>query len=199
MVIKSITKPIIYKIVFMGDSGVGKSSIATRIACDTFSTFTDATIGASFFGKIIEKNEQLYKFNIWDTAGQEKYSSLVPLYYRNCDAALIVYDITNLESYKKAIARIKELRENSSVSSIIIIGNKSDLDKERMVTSREAKSYCDENDLLFMETSAKNNINIYEILVTLIDKLPCPIKENIKLLQDFPMTDSYRLFNFNCC
>ena len=197
MVFNSISKPIIYKIVFMGDSGVGKSSIATRIACDTFSAFTDATIGASFFAKMIEKNEQLYKFNIWDTAGQEKYSCLVPLYYRNCDAAIIVYDITNKTSYKKAIDSISELRKNSSVSSIIIIGNKCDLDKERMVTTKEAQQYCNENDMLFLETSAKNNININEILYTLIEKLPSPAISNDIILPSVPITDSYHILN--CC
>ncbi len=194
--IKSITKPIIYKIVFMGDSGVGKSSIATRIACDTFTAFTDATIGASFFGKIIEKDNQIYKFNIWDTAGQEKYSCLVPLYYRNCDAALIVYDITNRNSFQKAISSISELRKNSSVSAIIILGNKSDLDNKRTVTTKEANDYCEENNILFMETSAKNNINIQEILSNLVDKLPIPDKD-INTLPSVPMTDSYKILN--CC
>lgn len=196
MVITSILKPIIYKLVFMGDSGVGKSSIATRIACDTFTAFTDATIGASFFAKIIEKNNQVYKFNIWDTAGQEKYSCLVPLYYRNCDAAIIVYDITNRNSFKKVISSIKELRTNSTVSSILIIGNKSDLHKERVVTTKEAIEFCDNHDVLFMETSAKNNINIKEILLTLVNKLPKPDEKN-NTLPSVPIIDSYRIFG--CC
>lgn len=197
MVLKSITKPIIYKLVFMGDSGVGKSSIATRIACDTFSELTDATIGASFFAKIIEKDKQIYKFNIWDTAGQEKYSCLVPMYYRNCDAALIVYDITNRNSYKKAISSISELRKNSSVSAIIIIGNKCDLHEKRTVTTTEATDYCNENDVLFMETSAKNNININDILHTLIEKLPIHDVSDKPNLPVIPLTDSYRIFS--CC
>lgn len=196
MAITSILKPIVYKLVFMGDSGVGKSSIATRIACDTFTAFTDATIGASFFAKIIEKNNQVYKFNIWDTAGQEKYSCLVPLYYRNCDASIIVYDITNRNSFKKVISSIKELRTNSTVSSILIIGNKSDLHKERVVTTKEAIEFCDNHDVLFMETSAKNNINIKEILLTLVNKLPKPDEKN-NTLPSVPIIDSYRIFG--CC
>ena len=190
------SKLITYKIVFMGDSGVGKSSLATRIACDTFSTYTDATIGASFFAKIIEHNNKRYKFNIWDTAGQEKYSCLVPLYYRNSDAALIVYDITNRETYKKAIYSIDELRKNSSVSAIIIIGNKSDLESQRRVTNKEAKEFCQTNDVIFLETSAKNNINTREILTSLVEKLPAPnVNCNGLPVIEVPSDSSY----FDCC
>lgn len=192
-----VKNSIIYKVVFMGDSGVGKSSIATRIACNTFTPYGDATIGASFFSKIIEKETQIYKFNIWDTAGQEKYSCLVPLYYRNCDAAIIVYDITNRNSFKKIISSIKELRQDSTVSAIFIIGNKSDLDKERMVTTKEAKDFCDYEDVSFMETSAKNNINICEILEKLIEKLPDPnTKEKATLPSVSPLESNSYL---NCC
>lgn len=189
-------KPIIYKIVFMGESGVGKSSLATRIACNKFETYTEATIGASYFGKIIEQDQKIYKFNIWDTAGQEKYSCLVPLYYRNSDGALIVYDITNRNSYRKAISSIDELRKKSSVSAIIIIGNKCDLNRERRVTTEEAKEYCDKNNVIFMETSAKDNINIKDILATLIKKLPPPIR-NINELPTVPIADNS--VNFHCC
>jgi len=189
-------KPIIYKIVFMGESGVGKSSLATRIACDKFNTFTEATIGASYFGKIIEQGQKIYKFNIWDTAGQEKYSCLVPLYYRNSDGALIVYDITNRNSYRKAISSIDELRKKSSVSAIIIIGNKCDLNRKRRVTTEEAKEYCDTNNVIFMETSAKDNINIKDILETLIEKLPSPIR-NINELPTVPAAENS--VYFHCC
>ena len=196
MTFTSSDKPITYKTVFMGDSGVGKSSLATRIACDTFSTYTDATIGASFFAKIIEHDNKRYKFNIWDTAGQEKYSCLVPLYYRNSDAALIVYDITNRETYKKAISSIDELRKNSSVSAIIIIGNKSDLESQRRVTNKEAKEFCQTNDVIFLETSAKNNINIREILTSLVEKLPAPnVNCNGLPVVEVPRDSSY----FDCC
>jgi len=192
-----VKKNIVYKLVFMGNSGVGKSSIATRIACGTFTEFTDATIGASFFAKIIEKDNQLYKFNIWDTAGQEKYSCLVPLYYRNCDAAIIVYDITNRNSFKKVISSIKDLRSNSTVSAILIIGNKSDLHKERVITTQEAINFSDYEDVLFMETSAKNNINIQEILEKLIKKLPKPDEKNDVELPSVPVIDSGHYLN--CC
>lgn len=196
MVLTSVTKPVIYKIVFMGDSGVGKSSIATRIATDTFSSCSDATIGASYFGKIIERDGQLYKFNIWDTAGQEKYSCLVPLYYRNCDAAIIVYDMTNRISYKNAIDRIPMLRNDSNVSVILLVGNKSDMEKTRMIATDEAKSYCEENDVLFDETSAKLNINVRELLHKIIDKMPPRKPEEKPNLPNIHFVDRYKL---SCC
>ena len=165
-------KPIIYKIVFMGDSGVGKSSIAERIVHDTFNIETEATIGASYFSKTIHKGEQSYNFNIWDTAGQEKYNCLVPLYYRNCDAAIIVYDITNRTSYKNALNRIPELRKNSTVETIMLIGNKTDLAYDRVITLEEATSDTEKNNVLFMETSAKISFKTREILENMLEHLP---------------------------
>ena len=110
--------------------------------------------------------------------------------------SIIVYDITNRNSFKKVISSIKELRTNSTVSSILIIGNKSDLHKERVVTTKEAIEFCNNEDVLFMETSAKNNINIKEILLTLVNKLPKPDEKN-NTLPSVPIIDSYRIFG--CC
>ena len=189
-------KPIVYKVVFMGDTGVGKSSLAVRIANDTFTAYTDATIGASYFCKILEKHGRTYKFNIWDTAGQEKYSCLVPLYYRNCDVALLVYDITNKHSYDKAISNIKELREKSEVEVIVLIGNKSDMFKERMVALQEATAFCRENNMLFMETSAKLGVNVLELLDIIIREMPEPKKQDKAEMPNLPLTQRYNMW---CC
>ncbi|MBM71935.1 MAG: hypothetical protein CL847_04040 [Crocinitomicaceae bacterium] len=194
---KDIEKPVQYKIVFIGDSGVGKSAIATRIACDIFKEFTEATIGASYFSKIITKNEKLHKFNIWDTAGQEKYNSLVPLYYRNCDMAIIVYDITHKKSYENALKRIPELQKEETVNMICLIGNKNDKNDERIITTNTAKKYCDENNIIFLETSAKSNNNIQEILHIAIDK----ISKFQPLQVQLPNTIELSSYNpvSNCC
>lgn len=190
------SKPIIYKVVFMGETGVGKSSLAVRIANDTFLAYSDATIGASYFCKVIEKYNKTYKFNIWDTAGQEKYSCLVPLYYRNCDVAFVVYDITNKSSYNKAIANINELRGNSDVEVIVLIGNKSDMFKERMITPNEASTFCRENNMIFMETSAKLGINVKELLDTIIKEMPQPTKSDKVELPILPISNKYNMW---CC
>ena len=96
-----------FKIVLMGESGVGKSSIALRMVSDTFNANTEATIGASFFSKNINTENECLHFKIWDTAGQEKYHCLVPMYYRGSDAALVVYDITDSSSYTLAKRHVK--------------------------------------------------------------------------------------------
>ena len=173
-----INKPIVYKLVFMGDSGVGKTCIATRISSNTFSPCTEATIGASYFSKIIYKENRRYNLNIWDTAGQEKYRCLVPLYYNNADAAIIVYDVTSPKSFNSAKEYVKELRDKTNVKVILFIGNKSDLLDERLVKYREARTYAEEEDLIFYETSAKLGINITEMLDKMIKKLPIPQKND---------------------
>lgn len=162
----------VYKLVFMGDSNVGKTAIATRIASNTFSPCSEATIGASFFSKIIEKNKKNHKFNIWDTAGQEKYKCLVPLYYRNSNAAFVVYDITNNQSYCSAKKNVDELKSKSKVAKIVLIGNKKDMCDQRMVLTHDARKYAEEEDLIFIETSAKLNVNIDNILHKLLEHLP---------------------------
>mgnify|MGYP006107815295 CR=1 FL=1 len=176
-------KPIVYKIVFMGDSGVGKTSVALRISCNTFVPNGEATIGASYCSKIIYKDDIQYNFNIWDTAGQEKYRCLVPLYYKNSDAAIIVYDITNKRSFENAKKNVLELRKNTELSVILFIGNKCDDAIRREVETKEASEYCEDAGLLYGETSAKLNINIKDLLQNILDKLPLPIiKEDITKL-----------------
>ena len=194
MNIRTSPKPIIYKLVFMGDSGVGKSSLANRIVSDTFLAGTEATIGASYFSKFIVKDGQQYNFNIWDTAGQEKYNCLVPLYYRNSDAAILVYDITNRKSYENAKKRIPELRDKSSVSTVMLIGNKADLG-ERQIETDEASEFAAEKDILHLETSAKTSLNIHGILETILDELPMPAPRS-NTMPLVPCTDTY---SSPCC
>jgi len=184
----SDNKTYTFKLVLMGESGVGKSSIALRMVSDTFNVNTEATIGASFFSKIINTEDESLHFKIWDTAGQEKYHCLVPMYYRGSDAALVVYDITDDTSYKQAKRHVKELKENSEVKVIALIGNKCDR-KDRIVSEMDAKIYANTQKLIYIETSAKLNINIINILNILSDKLPrieklTPMAPDVELFSD---------------
>jgi len=154
------------KLVLLGEANVGKSSIVVRFVKEKFQEDITNTIGAAFLTKtLILENSCSLKLEIWDTAGQERYHSLAPMYYRGTQIAVVVYDITNRKSFERAQQWVSELlqTEGSENMVIAIAGNKSDKEDEREVPTPEAQSYANEQKLLFMETSAKTNINIQEL------------------------------------
>jgi len=107
------------------------------------------------------------------TAGQERYHSLAPMYYRGAQAAIVVYDITVPETFGRAKSWVKELQRQASPNIVIaLVGNKLDLDQKRAVTTEDAQTYSDDNNLLFMETSAKSGVNVNEVFVAIAHKLP---------------------------
>merc|ERR1712137_1541121 len=116
------------KVVILGDSGVGKSSILLRFVTNDFHPNYESTIGASFMAKMMIHNDKAYKLQIWDTAGQEKYHCLAPLYYKDSTVAIVVYDVTNRESFKVVQNRVKEVQKFGSKDLVLaIVGNKIDL------------------------------------------------------------------------
>jgi len=163
-----------YKCVLLGETAVGKSSIAVRFVRDQFSEYQESTIGAAFLAQSItlDDNEEV-RFEIWDTAGQERYHSLAPMYYRGAKAALVVYDITDSKSFEKAKDWVQELKQQCGPNLIIaLVGNKCDLETEREVDRQNALTHANNNGLLHIETSAKSNINI-KPLFTEVAKLLC--------------------------
>ncbi|BFZ63119.1 GTP-binding protein of the rab/ypt [Saitoella coloradoensis] len=163
-----------FKLVLLGESAVGKSSLVLRFVKDQFEEFRESTIGAAFLTQTISLDDQTtIKFEIWDTAGQERYKSLAPMYYRNAQAAVVVYDITQPASLDKAKSWVKELQRQASDSIIIALaGNKADLNESRAVPTEEAAAYAKEAGLLFFETSAKSNENVSELFEAIARKLP---------------------------
>ncbi|KAJ1187751.1 hypothetical protein NDU88_004521 [Pleurodeles waltl] len=161
-----------FKLVVLGSSGVGKSSLVLRYVKDDFRDLP-ATVGCAFFTQLVCLNNTTIKFEIWDTAGQEKYHSVCHLYYRGANAALLVYDITSKETFFRAQLWLKELEREFAADEITIalIGNKTDLSEEREVTSEEAQNFADDNSVLFMETSAKNNHNVTEAFLAVAEEL----------------------------
>ncbi|CAF2532421.1 unnamed protein product [Rotaria sp. Silwood2] len=158
-----------FKMVLLGESAVGKSSLALRFAKGQYQDHAESTIGAAFLTHTLQiDSDTSLKVELWDTAGQERYHSLAPMYYRGAQAALVVYDITNSESLRRAKMWVKELRQvNASDMVIGLAGNKADLatGNKRQVDTREVADYAEENGLIFMETSAKRGDNVTEIFM----------------------------------
>lgn len=169
------TKPREVKVVLLGDSGVGKSSLVLRFVTNNFKPYSESTIGASFMSKMITVNSKPIKFQIWDTAGQEKYHSLAPMYYRGAAAAIVVYDITRASSFQTLRNWVEELRTKGPKDmAIALAGNKADLADQREVDSDKARLLAEEIGALFLETSAKDDKNVQDIFVQLSYRLPAP-------------------------
>lgn len=165
------------KLCLLGDSGVGKSSIVMRFVMDKYKEALESTIGASFMTKKLVVDGNTYLFQIWDTAGQEKYRALAPMYYRGASAAIIVYDVTRESSFPSVKDWISELRKNTSNPMILAIaGNKCDLDDVREVNKNDAKQFADDINAIFTETSAATAVNIQELFESIARHLP---KEDI--------------------
>ncbi|XP_045905696.1 ras-related protein Rab-5A-like isoform X2 [Micropterus dolomieu] len=123
-----------FKLVLLGESAVGKSSLVLRFVKGQFHEFQESTIGAAFLTQTVCLDDTTVKFEIWDTAGQERYHSLAPMYYRGAQAAIVVYDITNEESFARAKNWVKELQRQASPNIVIALsGNKADLANKRAV------------------------------------------------------------------
>eukprot|EP00474_Spongospora_subterranea_P008548 CRZ09006.1 hypothetical protein [Spongospora subterranea] len=161
------------KLVLLGDSSVGKSSLVLRFVRGQFFEYQESTIGAAFLTQTVVVQDCTVKFEIWDTAGQERYHSLAPMYYRGAAAAVVVYDITSEDSFKRAKKWIEELRQTGSADIVIALaGNKTDLEAQRQVSPEVAKEYADDQGIFFTETSAKTAENVNELFVMIARKLP---------------------------
>ncbi|KAG2378151.1 hypothetical protein C9374_008773 [Naegleria lovaniensis] len=169
-----------FKLVVLGESSVGKTSLVIRLDKNCFFQYQESTIGAAFSTQFITVGDRVIKFEVWDTAGQERYKSLAPMYYRGSECAIVVYDITNMESFHRAKYWVKELQRQSQTNMVIALaGNKVDLQEDkRQVDYSFAQSYAEDNGLIFMETSAKENINVREVFETLARKMPLRERDN---------------------
>lgn len=171
------------KVVLLGDSGVGKSSIVMRFVSNTYDKYNESTIGASFMSKMIMVDGHSIKYQIWDTAGQEKYHSLAPMYYRGAAAAIVVYDITKRSTFETLKAWVKELQQLGPPDIIICVcGNKADLKDQREVDSADAKRYAQEIGAIFFETSAKSGDasgKVQDMFVDVARKLPAALEPAI--------------------
>lgn len=151
----------LYKVVLIGDSGVGKSNLLSRFTRNEFNLETKSTIGVEFATRSIQTEGKTIKAQIWDTAGQERYRAITSAYYRGAVGALLVYDISKHATYKNVERWLAELRENADRNIVImLVGNKSDLRHLREVPTEEAKEFAEKNRLSFIETSALDSSNV---------------------------------------
>jgi|Transcript_87651 small GTP-binding protein len=167
--------PVSFKLVLLGESAVGKSSLVLRFVRGEFYEYQESTIGAAFLTQTVTvpPHETEVKFEIWDTAGQERYRSLAPMYYRGAAAAIVVYDITSYDSFNRAKQWVKELQQRGDTNVVIALaGNKLDLVDKRQVDTAEAQAYAEDNGIIHVETSAKTNHNVTELFVNIGSKLP---------------------------
>lgn len=162
-----------YKLVFLGDQSVGKTSIITRFMYDQFDKSYQATIGIDFLSKTMYLEDRTVRLQLWDTAGQERFRSLIPSYIRDSSVAVIVYDITDRQSFLNSSKWIDEVRsERGNDVVIMLVGNKTDLSDRRQVSSEEGETRASEEGVMFIETSAKGNFNIKLLFRRLATALP---------------------------
>ena len=153
----------IFKVLLLGNSDVGKSSILLRYVDSVWNETFVPTIGVDFKVKTVEIGDKKVKMQIWDTAGQERFRNVISTYFRGGNGLLLIYDITNKDSFKNLESWLIEIEKNASENILkILIGNKSDLEEDREISKEEAQAFANRNGMQFMETSAKMNTNVDE-------------------------------------
>ncbi|XP_033733922.1 ras-related protein Rab-1A-like isoform X2 [Pecten maximus] len=162
----------LFKYLLIGDSGVGKSSLLLRFADDVFSDTYIYTIGVDFKIRTVEIDSSIVRLQIWDTAGQERFKTITSSFYRGSHGIMIVYDVTDMESFQNVESWIQEVDKYGSCnSSMILVGNKSDMTGKRVVTYAMGKEYADRLGIPFVETSAKRSTNVETSFMTMASEL----------------------------
>ncbi|XP_017245691.1 LOW QUALITY PROTEIN: ras-related protein RABH1e [Daucus carota subsp. sativus] len=162
-----------FKLVFLGDQSVGKTSIITRFMYDKFDATYQATIGIDFLSKTMYLEDRTIRLQLWDTAGQERFRSLIPSYIRDSSVAVVVYDVANRQSFLNTAKWIEEVRtERGSDVIIVLVGNKTDLVDKRQVSIEEGNLKSQECGVMFIETSAKAGFNIKHLFRKIAAALP---------------------------
>ena len=161
-----------YKLVFLGDQSVGKTSIITRFMYDTFDTAYQATIGIDFLTKVMYLEDRTIRLQLWDTAGQERFRSLIPSYIRDSSVAVVVFDVTSAKSFDEASKWIEDVRAQREDNVILfLVGNKVDLADQRQVSEEDGQKKAAEYGMTYIETSAKLGQNVKTLFKKIALKL----------------------------
>ncbi|KAJ3066747.1 Ras- protein Rab-6B [Podochytrium sp. JEL0797] len=162
-----------FKLVFLGEQSVGKTSLITRFMYDKFDNTYQATIGIDFLSKTMYLDDRSVRLQLWDTAGQERFRSLIPSYIRDSSVAVVVYDISNRASFQSTTKWIDDVRaERGNDVIIVMVGNKTDLSDKRQVSTDEGETKAKEAGVLFIETSAKAGYNVKALFRKIAQALP---------------------------
>ncbi|EON60995.1 Ras-like protein Rab-6A [Coniosporium apollinis CBS 100218] len=162
-----------FKLVFLGEQSVGKTSLITRFMYDSFDNTYQATIGIDFLSKTMYLEDRTVRLQLWDTAGQERFRSLIPSYIRDSSVAVVVYDITNRKTFENTRKWVDDVRGERGVDVIIVlVGNKTDLNDKREVTTAQGEEEAKKHNLMFIETSAKVGHNVKTLFKRIAQALP---------------------------
>ncbi|KAK6033962.1 Ras family protein [Cooperia oncophora] len=162
----------LFKLLLIGDSGVGKSCLLLRFADDTYTESYISTIGVDFKIRTIELDGKTIKLQIWDTAGQERFRTITSSYYRGAHGIIVVYDITDQESFNNVKQWLQEIDRYACENvNKLLVGNKCDLTAKRAVETQAAKEYADQLGIPFLETSAKSSTNVEQAFLTMASEI----------------------------
>ncbi|KAG6995647.1 ras-related protein rab-6B [Physcia stellaris] len=162
-----------FKLVFLGEQSVGKTSLITRFMYDSFDNMYQATIGIDFLSKTMYLEDRTVRLQLWDTAGQERFRSLIPSYIRDSSVAVVVYDISSLKSFQNTRKWVDDVRgERGQDVIIVLVGNKTDLGDKREVTQQMGEEEAKRCGALFVETSAKVGANVKGLFRRIAQALP---------------------------
>lgn len=188
-----------FKVIIIGDSGCGKSNLLLQFTEKKHYSDYVMTIGVDLGIKTIKLNDEIITLNVWDTCGHEYFRALSSSYYKASKGCILMYDITRRETFKNIDKWMNEIiKYSGSDMRIILVGNKIDIEKNnRNISFEEGKNYADKNNILFMETSAKKNINVENVFLTLANEINMKLKNEIieKNMINLEMDNKEK----NCC
>lgn len=191
----------LFKLLLIGNSGVGKSCILMRYADNSFTENFFNTIGVDFKIKTITLNDQVIKMQIWDTAGQDRFRTLTSSYYRGAHGIIIVYDVTNRDSFDNVRQWMQEIEKFASENvNKLLVGNKSDLEEQREVTYDEGVELAKKFDIPFLEVSAKNSLHVDDTFTTMATEIQTRFlkeKSQKKDVKNFNMKGNPNSINLN--
>ncbi|KAK8625400.1 hypothetical protein V6N13_090272 [Hibiscus sabdariffa] len=182
----------LFKVVLIGDSGVGKSNLLSRFTRNEFCLESKSTIGVEFATRTLQVEGRTVKAQIWDTAGQERYRAITSAYYRGALGALLVYNVTKPTTFENVSRWLKELRDHADSNiMIMLIGNKTDLKHLRAVAAEDGQSFAEKEGLSFIETSALEATNVEKAFQTILSEIYRIISKK-SLSSDEPATASIK-------